>query len=291
MSRNAHYRDFYRSPAEDGRPLGLVHGNCQAEALRVLLAGSPTLPWQLVRVPPVHELGGRDLPHLERLLTRSTLLLAQPVRDGYRGLPLGTAEVAARMPAGARVVRWPVVRWTGLHPWQAIVRLPDGAEPPVVPLHDLRTLTGREPVQPDLQAAAEQSRAELARREQRDTDVAVSDLLLGLGVDAAHTINHPGNPLLRALAHRVQRELGCPPDAPDPGRVLLGGIRAPLEPAVLAAAGLSASAARSTWLVHGEEVPADEVVRVQRQWYAERPDAVAAGLARHATRLAALGLG
>lgn len=290
VSRSAHFRDFYEGPADDERPLGLVHGNCQAEALRVLLAGSTTLPWQLVRVPPVHELEERDLPFLDRLLARATLLVAQPVRDGYRGLPLGTDQVAARMPAGRQVVRWPVVRWSGLHPWQAIVRLPDGAQPPVVPYHDLRTLTGREPARPDLPAAAEQSRAELARRERRDTDVGVSDLLLGLGLDAAHTINHPGNPLLRALAHRVQQELGCPADAPDPGRVLLGGICAPLEPAVLSAAGLPAGAARSSWLVHGQEVPDEDVVQAQRQWYAERPDAVAAGLARHGPRLAALGL-
>ncbi len=291
MSRRAHYRDFYAGPDDDGRPVGLVHGNCQAEALRVLLAGSPTLPWQLVRVPPVHELTAEDLPHLERLLGRATLLLAQPVRDGYRGLPLGTAELAGRLASGARVVRWPVVRWTGLHPWQAIVRLPDGAEPPVVPYHDLRTLTGREPVRPDLRAAAEQSRAELARRERRDTDVGVSDLLLPLGLAAAHTVNHPGNALLQALARRVQEALGCAPDAPDPGRVLLGGIRAPLEPEVLAALGLPEEAVRDSWTVHGEQLPAQVVVQAQRRWYAERPDAVAAGLARHAGRLAALGLG
>jgi hypothetical protein len=170
------------------------------------------------------------------------------------------------------------------------VRLPDGAEPPVVPYHDLRTLTGRSPVRPDLAAAAEQSRAELARREQRDTDVGVSDLLLDLGLEAVHVLNHPGNALLRALAHRVQQALGCRPDAPDPGRVLLGGIRAPLEPAALTALGLPVSAARSSWLVHGEQVPPERVERAQRAWYAERPDAVAAGLARHGPRLAALGL-
>jgi hypothetical protein len=39
------------------------------------------------------------------------------------------------------------------------------------------------------------------------------------------------------------------------------------------------------------EVPAPDVVRAQRQWYAARPDAVAAGLARHAARLDLLGLG
>ena len=290
MGRREHYGDFYDGPRRDGRPLALVHGNCQAEALRVLLAGSATLPWQVVRVPPVHELEASDLPSLDRLLAGSMLLISQPVSPGYRDLPLGTAELAGRLAPGASVLRWPVVRWTGLHPWQAIVRVPDGAEPPVVPYHDLRTLTGREPVAPDLVGAAEQSRAELARREQRDTDVAVSDLLTGLGAGAVHTLNHPGNGLLIGLAHRIQQALGSPADAADPGRELLGGVRAPLEPAALEALGLPADRAREHWLVGGEPVPAGQVRAAQRAWYAARPDAVEAGLARHSERLATLGL-
>lgn len=291
MSRRLHYRDFYEGAREDGRTLGLVHGNCQAEALRVLLAGSPTFDVQLVRVPPVHELEPGDLPALDGLLSRSTLLIAQPVRDGYRGLPLGTAEIAGRLAPGAQVLRWPVVRWTGLHPFQAIVRADDGAEPPVVPYHDLRTLTGREPVDPDLPAAAEHSRAELARREQRDTDVGVSDVLIGLGIAAAHTLNHPGNALLIALAQRVQHSLGQPADATDPGRELLGGVRAPLEPDALAALGLDPTQARDHWLVGGQAIAAQEVLVAQRAWYATRPDVVAGGRTRHAERLAVLGLG
>ena len=290
MTRRQHYADFYDRPVRDGRPLGLVHGNCQAEALRVVLAGAAGLPWQLVRVPPVHELVAEDLPALDALLAQSTLLVAQPVRDGYRGLPLGTVEVAARLAAGASVVRVPVVRDTAVHPWQAIVRVPDGAEPPVVPYHDLRTLTGRSPVDPDLPAAAAASRAELARREAADCDVAVSDLLPSFGVDAVHVLNHPGNGVLVALARRVQEALGTPVDAADPGRALLGGIRAPLERDVLAWLGLDVALAREHWLVGGEPVAASTVVAAQRAWYATRPDVVAEGLRRYADRLPLLGL-
>lgn len=290
MSRRSHYRDFYDGPVPDGRPLGLVHGNCQAEALRVLLAGSPTFPWQAVRVPPVHELERSDLAPYDALLGAATLLLAQPVRDGYRDLPLGTAQVATRLAPGAQVVRWPVVRDAGLHPWQAIVRAPDGAEPPVVPYHDLRTLTGRTPQGADLVAAAAESREGLRRREVRDCDVAVSDLLPGLGATAVHTVNHPGNGLLTGLARRVQEHLGVPADAAPPDRVLLGGVRAPLEPAVLDALGLDPAASRDHWLVGGEPVAAADVERAQRAWYATRPDVVAAGLARYADRLPLLGL-
>jgi len=39
QGRREHYGEFYglRPLPDDGRPLLLVHGNCQAEALRVLL--------------------------------------------------------------------------------------------------------------------------------------------------------------------------------------------------------------------------------------------------------------
>lgn len=290
MTRRAHYRDLYDGPERDGRPLAVVHGNCQAEALRVLLAGSPTFGWQAVRVPPVHELEADDLPAYDAMLAQTGLLVAQPVRDAYRGLPLGTAEVAARLAPGASVVRWPVVRDAGLHPWQAIVRAADGAEPPLVPYHDLRTLTGLEPSGADLVAAAAESREGLRRREVRDCDVAVSDLLPGLGAGAVHTVNHPGNALMIGLARRVQEAVGAVPDAADPGRVLLGGVRAPLEPAVLDALGLEAGAAREHWLVGGEPLAAATVREAHARWYATRPDVVAAGLRRYAARLPLLGL-
>ena len=251
MSRRQHYSDLYDGPVRDGRPLAVVHGNCQAEALRV----------------------------------------SQPVSQDYRGLPLGTAQVGDRLAPGAAVVVWPVVRWQGLHPWQAIVRAADGAEPPVVPYHDLRTLTGRRPEGADLVAAARDSTAELVRRETA-CDVTVSDLLAG--ADAVHTLNHPGNRVLLGLAHRVQARLGAPTDATDPGRVLLGGVRAPLEPQVLAALGLDqpgdAEPGHGHWLVAGQPVPAEDVVVAQAAWYATRPDVVAEGLRRYADRLAVLGL-
>lgn len=291
--RRRHYGEFY-----DGGtgPVALVHGNCQAESLRVLLAGSPTFTPRPVRVPPVHELTADDLPHLHALLARTTVLLGQPVRDGYRDLPLGTAELAAHLPTGARVLRWPVVRYAGLHPWTVIVRHPSdmAAVPPVVPYHDLRTLTaaaGLPPAPPPdavaLRAAADLTVDELARRE-RGTDVGVSDLLLGLGVDAAHTLNHPGNPVLIALARRVQAALGLPADATEPGRALLGGIRAPLDAAVLDALGLDA-APRAHWLVDGDPVDDAEVRDAQLDWYRTHPQWVAAGLERHAARLELLG--
>lgn len=105
-----------------------------------------------------------------------------------------------------------------------------------------------------------------------------------------HTRNHPGNELLVGLARRVQPSLGAPPDAADPGRILLSGVRAPLEPAVLRALGLDRAAARDDWAVGGAPVLATTVVDAQRAWYATRPDVVAAGRERYAARLPLLGL-
>jgi hypothetical protein len=290
--RRRHYGAFYDTPPAG--PLAVVWGNCQAEALRVAL--EPALPLTSVRVPPVHELTPADLPHLARLLPRTRLLLSQPVRADYRDLPIGTAQLRTHLPAGARVVVWPVVRYRGLHPWTAIVRHPrdPSAVPPVVPYHDLRTLVvaagGRigAPEAAAFRTVAARSVAELARRERRACDVGVSDLLVPLGLDAVHTLNHPANPLLRALARRVLEHLGLPAVVADPGRELLGGIRAPLDPAVLEALGLDPGRARPSWLVEGRAV--HEVRERQRAWYAEHPEWVAAGLERYAADLETLDL-
>jgi hypothetical protein len=316
LGRRRHYGTFYglNPLPDDGRPVLVVHGNCQAEALRVLLTG----PWPgvdggsaagscaTVRIPPVHELEADDVPFLAALLARTDVLLSQPVRDGYRQLPLGTAELAALVRPGATALRYPIVRYLGLHPYQGIVRHPSApaAVPAGVPYHDLRILAAvRDALPPAaaieaaqtvsapadvLRAVGAQSLRELARREAA-CDVAVSDLLEGFGPAAAHTINHPGNPVLLALAHRLQRELGLAADAADPGRVLLGGVRAPLEAAVLAARGLPGPGSEH-WLVDAVPVPVAQVVSAQLAWYAAHPQFVPAGLERHAERISLLGL-
>lgn len=324
--RRRHYGTFYGLDPlpDDGRPVLVVHGNCQAESLRVLLAGPDRVDGGTagpsarvdggagagtvnpVRIPPVHELTPDDLPYLDALLARTGILLSQPVRGGYRDLPLGTAELAARLPAGARVLRYPIVRYLGLHPYQAIVRHPSdpAAVPAGVPYHDLRILTAIRDGLPaaavaeaatavtadpgPLQAVGEESLAELARREKL-CDVGISDVIPSLGAAAVHTLNHPGNTLLIAFARQVQAALGLPATAADPGRVMLGGIRTPLQAPVLAALGLP-DPAREHWLVDGIPVPVADVVTAQLAWYAGHPQFVAAGLTRHADRIAQLGL-
>lgn len=289
--RRRHYGAFFGLeplPADDGRPLVLVHGNCQAESLRVLLALDPDSPVRTVRVPPAHELEAEDVPRLHRLLARTDVVVAQPVRDGYRDLPLGTAQVHAAARPGARLVVFPVVRWAALHPFQVIVRAGAG-EPPVVPYHDLRTLSAAAggPVVPEVprpeavRAVREESLRQLRARQEAHGALDVTDLLLAAGAEACHTVNHPGNPVLRGLAGRVLDACGLPAEVADPGRVLLNSVHAPVLPETLAALGL-AGEPRPDWTVAGERVP-DAVVReAHARWYAEHPGVAEAGLQRHA---------
>lgn len=309
LGRIRHYGDFYGlsdgSPDAAG-PLWVVMGNCQAEALRHALDAVPDRPYRTVRVPPVHELAAEDLPHLRELLRRTAVLLSQPIRADYRDLPLGTAQLAAELPTSATLLRWPVIRYAGLYPFQVIVRRPADRSivPPAVPYHDLRTivaaLDGRGPddpwdvhVEPErLRAVAAASIATLAERERRDTDVGVSDVLGPAGVDAAHAINHPGNTVFAELARRILGELDVPARLADSNlgsAPLLGSVFVPLERRVLDALGL-AGTARTRWLFQGESIDPEWVHRVQMTWYQDNPDFLGLAVERHRTTFDLLGL-
>jgi hypothetical protein len=310
--RTRHYGTFYGlDPADrtdgggaddldDERPLLIVWGNCQAEAVRQLLAASPTLELRTVRIPPVFELTAADRPPLRRLVERADVLMSQPVKDDFRDLPLGTGQLADRLRPGVPVVRWPVVRCSAYQPFQAIVRDPrdPSRDPPVVPYHDLRTLAsarrGEDLLTADVSVAAcrsvgETSKAELRRRENAQCDVGISDLFDRPEAGDMFTINHPGNRVLVELAHRLQLALGHPADAVDPGRNLLGEVTAPVPAPALAALGLPGSAAPN-WRVRGRDIPSTGIHRVQLQWYRDNPWVVDAGYARHRTTLETLGL-
>jgi hypothetical protein len=294
--RRQHYAHFYGllPLPRDGRPLVVVHGNCQAESLRVLLDGSASAV-RTVRMPPVHELTAEDLPHLDRLLAEVDVLVAQPVRAGYRGLPVGTAELLGRASRGPHPVVVPIVRWAALHPFQVIVRSPFG-EPPIVPYHDLRTLAlaaGRTvlpevPAHGAVRAVRELSVRELRERERRHGTLPVVDVLLDAGAEAAATVNHPGNAVLAELARRLLAAAGLPGPVADPGRTLLDSVHTPVLPEVLDALGLPAGSARGDWLVHGHRVGDGEVREAHLRWYAEHRGVAEAGLARHAEAAAAI---
>ncbi|MDV8020214.1 WcbI family polysaccharide biosynthesis putative acetyltransferase [Rhodococcus sp. IEGM 1330] len=307
--RTRHYGDFYGlvdNPgrcAENDRPLLLVWGNCQAEALRILLDSDPAMPLRTVRIPPVHELESSDLPHVDRLVRQASVLLTQPIRAGYRSLPLGVPDLAEALAPDATVVRWPVLRYAGLHPFQVIVRhrSDPAAVPNMVPYHDLRTILAAhrglgsdadwdvQVSEDGLRQAAEASLDELRRRERRDIDIVASDLFRDAGSNATHTINHASNVVLSALAQRILDHLNTGSTVRDPGRELLGGVRAPVEGRVLNALGLHGDP-RPNWSVDGAPLSPDSVHRAHLQWYADRPEFVGAALERHAELIRTLEL-
>jgi signal transduction histidine kinase len=302
--RTRHYGEFYGvtpGPIDDDRAVLLVWGNCQAEALRIVLSTSPDLPYRTVRVPPVHELEPDDVPFVERLVRKAAVVVSQPVRAGYRDLPIGGPDLTEMAPSARRIV-WPVIRYGGLFPFQVIVRHPatPAAVPAGVPYHDLRTILavrdGRTrfdewdvDVETDrIRAAAQWSVDQLAARERLHCDVMISELLLGFGADAAHTINHPGNSVLLALGSRILSELGsAEPVAPQ--RELLGNIRAPLQECVIDALGLDAPA-RMSWSVDGEMLSDNEIHDLQMAWYADHPEFIDAALTRYGELVSILGL-
>lgn len=269
----------------------VVVGNCQAESTRKLLMSTGHFTSE--RIAPVHELEAADMGWFLDLVARADVLVTQPIRDNYRGLPVGTRQLQT----SARRVVVPVLRFDGLMPYHAIIRDPDdpSLNPPMVPYHDLRTLVaaaGHTPAaapSPDaLRRAAAMSVEQMRVRERAHGAVVVSDYLETTPV--WHTVNHPDNATLAFMASRVLEELGLS-DAPvAPDYEMLGGLDAPIDAAAADALGVSV-AGRDEWRERGAGViDTDEIRDAQLEFYRERPALVAHGLQRHAERLANLGL-
>lgn len=286
--RYKHYSSFYGGAVPEG--LALILGNCQAESLRIVIDG-PDLP--TVRIPPVHELEESDLPHLDRLLAAASLLITQPIRDDYRGLPVGTRQLASRIPSAARLVVVPAVRHRSLHPAQVVVRHPDKPieDPPLVAYHDLRTIAealGHD--RPRIRAAtvaaiALESTGELRMREERHDAVPISDVFDRPRFPLMRTINHPGNPVWAELARRVRARVGLVETVTDPGRELLSSVIAPREEAVIEAWALD-DEPDPHWYVGGEPVHEGAVREAHLRWYAQNPDLLRLAADRHAAALA-----
>lgn len=278
-----------------------VVGNCQAESTRRLLMS--TGRFESERIRPIHEIERGDLGWFTELLARTDVLVTQPIRDDYRGVPVGTRQMLGHLPRGAQHVVVPVLRFDGLMPYTAIIRNPaDTSEnPPVVPYHDLRILAAAArgldapvdvaPPAEALRRAAAMSVAQIRTREQAHGAVTVSDYLETNPV--WHTINHPDNATLGVLAERVLEALGvdAAPELPD--YEMLGQVDAPVNAASAAALGVdpAVAAARTQW-TDRTLGPIDHglIVREQLEYYRERPGLVAHGLTRHADRLRNLGL-
>lgn len=285
--RTRHYGVFYGLDELPDRPFAVIHGNCQAEALRVALSGAdPDGPF-VVRVPPVHELTAPDVPHLQRTYSAAAILIAQPVRDGYRDLPVGTQEIGRLLGPDARTVVIPVMRWNALHPYQFLARNAEVPDPPLVPYHDLRTVARAAdlPVptftDQQLRAVAVDTATELRRRQAQSGTLPADDLFVEAGAAATNTLNHPGTPVLLGMAERILDRLGSPIPVPDPGRELLRSIFTPIDEHTLVALEIDGEP-REHWVLDGQPTSQEDIDRVHRDWLQRHPAALtlAVGTAR-----------
>ena len=281
--------------------LALVWGNCQAEALRRLLAplgGDLTFR----ELPPVHEITAAQRDEVLALMPRVELLVAQPISDEYRVTGLGTQRLASLLPPTGMLVTFPVVFLESWFPWQVYAR--DGrdevVEAPLTDYHDLRVITaaargwgvaealaGWETFVPPAEGVQEvdrRSRAELGRR-QAGLDVQ-ADLT---GPHAMVSINHPTEPVMAQLATDVAARAGLVGTVERRPGTAVGGLRSPLERPVLDALGFADERATG-WQVGGRAVGLPELLAAQLAFYQATPAVVGYALDRYADRLELLGL-
>lgn len=293
------------------RPLCLVYGNCQAEPIRALLASSPEFAdsYQAVRMPAVHEIGASHVAGFQRLLQTSSVIVAQQIKDGYRGLPLGTEEIVALAPRKCTVIRFQALHYDALYPFQFNLRGDNLREmpAPLTAYHDLRALCAAAkglspdaavrwiseycPPEAGLRAAAEQAEAVIRDRE-RTTDISIVESVVAPPpghIPSFFTVNHPTHFVLRRAARAIQLVLGLDAAsdtvdaqrAPEP----LGRYRTPLEQPVVDALRLACEPT-SDWIIKGRRVPTADVVRRHLSWYRRRPDLVQHALSTQAERIA-----
>ena len=294
------------------RPLCLVYGNCQADPVRGLLANSAEFAasYEAVRIPAVHEISASQIPRLHRLFRGASLIVAQRVKDDYRGLPLGTDQVVALAPRGCSVIRFPALYYDALYPLQVYVHVDDRLSVPAprTDYHDLRTLCAAakdltveaavrwvgqyRPPEAALHATAAQAAA-MIRHYEGMSDVRILDRIIA--PPRAHarsffTVSHPARFVLQAIADSVHEILGFARASDVHGaREPLGLFRTPLEQPVIDALELASEPAPD-WIIKGKRVSTADVVRLHLHWYRQHPNIVEAGLREHAGRVTAFDL-
>jgi hypothetical protein len=313
MLNVAIHRDLYLPPRlrRDHRPIALVYGNCQAEALRRILSTHPAFAqeYQLLRVPAVHEITPRELTLIESRLPEVEVLISQVIKPGYRGMRLGTDQLVDRLPNTARVMRYPVAYFEGLFPFHVYVNRNDNplaASAPITDYHDLRTLYAASQgwdavttlrrldelmLDPDwVRDNAERSLKELSSRETALTAV-LSPLIRRHPTSSFKTINHPVNGLVAEVARQLLAKLGYQ----DADRVLnsrqtyLDHMTAPHEPQIVYALGGEPNVDdQGHWITSKGVFSREEVVRAHLAEYAADPELLTAGLGKHWERLETL---
>jgi hypothetical protein len=303
------HRDLYLPRLRrDHRPIALVYGNCQAEAVRRILASHPAFgrQYRLLRVPAVHEITPRELTLIENRLPEVEVLISQEIKPGYRGLSLGTEQLVGRLPSTAMVLRYPVAYFEGVFPFHVYVNRGDNplaASAPITDYHDLRTLYAAsqgwdvattlrrlDELQLDpnwVRDNAERSLNELSSREAAFT-AQLTPVIRKHPTSSFKTINHPANGLVAELARQLLAHLGHQ-DADlvlDSRQNYLDHLTAPLEPQIVRALGGEPGADRhGEWVTSAGTFSRAEVVTAHLASYVSDPGLLADGLRKHAERL------
>ena len=211
------------------------------------------------------------------MLQATSVIVAQQIKAGYRGLPLGTEEIVALAPRNCTVIRLQALHYDALYPYQFNLRddsLRD-VPAPLTAYHDLRALCAAakglsaetavrwiseyRPPEAALRAAAEQAEA-LIRDRERTTDISIAESVVA--PPRAHgpsflTVNHPTRFVLQRTARAIQHILGLDATidagdaqgAPEP----LGRFRTPLEQPVVDALRLACEPT-SDWIIRGKRL-------------------------------------
>ena len=248
------------------RPLAVVYGNCTAEPLRCLLADSLAFSeaYRTEPIPAVHEIASLDtVARVRETMAEAKLVIYQPIRDDYRGMPVGSDQITAAAPPDARRLTFPALFYDGIFPYQAYVRATDNSRDDIPHL------------------AAYESRL----------DIRVTDRLFSAGLHhrSFFTVDHPTNGSLVEIAGRIHAALGLPYDAAPPAHPLVGSYQAPLDADVIAALDLPTRPGTS-WTVMDRAVPREQLLAEHLEHYARQPDSVAAAVEEHDERMRVLGL-
>ena len=299
----AHGRLAVQSLRRHKKPVIAVWGNCQAPAIAKILSSVPQVAenFDVLRLPAVQEIARGQLALARTLIRRADVVITQPVRSDYRGLPIGTEQILDHAPT-AQVITYPSMFYTGLHPFIVYVHASGelGTQAPLTSgYHDLRFIARANRVVAGLPQMTEgpwahaiidnarQSFEALQARE-RSLDVTITPSISG--ADSFWTINHPSNRVLSYAAGQMLEALGINAPVPNPTRELLSDQVLPVSVEVRHALGLPPpTRSEQEWRTGGGRVSDEVVAEAHISFYQRRADILDTAVSEHHAALVRYG--
>lgn len=290
-----------------GKPSVVVYGNCQALAIHQLLASTPEFirRYRLVRVPGAHEINRAEIPFVRKAISEAKIIVTQLIKDDYRGLPIGTSQIAQAKRSDADVITFPSIFYKGLHPYLVYVHAsgPLGTPAPRTEgYHDLRFIHAAsmsygtaeasewlatfEGDSNAIRESAAQSLRALQEREDR-VKIRVSHAIPSKGPTAFWTLNHPSNAILEEASAEVLKSVDIERPRIEIDE-LLTSVRAPIHPDVMSAMAWDGEAGHA-WTIRGKNVDDSTLLAEHLAFYRANPHVLATAVAEHRDLLSAFG--